>query len=377
MANPPPNPASNLQAIRTKVRRLTRNMSESQLATTDIDNYINTFVLYDFPEHLRTFNLRTSFNFWANPFQDTYPTDTLSFGDPVVNPTIQNNPLYNFQNTYLTVHPPVFIAGFQAFYTQSREQMYGVYPIVNSIVSIGPAGDGVTTVFTGVINSQQAIVPGNFVQTVCLLQNNVLFSSVDLNGNGLTLVDVPVIVPSTGNPSINGNLYIPGFQPVTPPTVITPGNTINYVTGKFTITFPFAPGSGVPINSQTVPQIVAMPQALLYYNNKFTLRPVPDQPYQVNFEVYVRPTALLNMQQTPDLEEYWQYISYGAAKKIFEDRMDLDSVALIMPEFKKQEALMIRRSIVQYTNERSATIYTEQTSFGPGSGAWGWGGGPF
>lgn len=378
MQNPLPNPASNLQAIETKVRRLTRNMSESQLSTAEIDNYINTFILYDFPEHIRTFNFRTTFNFWANPYQDVYPTDTASFGDPVANPTIENNPLYNFQNTYLTVHPPVYIAGYQSFYTQSREQFYGVYPLTNSIASIGPSGDGATLSFTGVVNSQQSIVPGNLVQTVTLLQNNVLFSSVDTTGAGLALVDVPVLDAATGNPSINGNLYVPSFQPFAPPTVITPNNTINYVTGKFTITFPFAPGVGVPINSQTVPQIVSLPQALCYYNNKFILRPVPDQPYQINFEAYIRPTALLNENAIPDLEEYWQYIAYGAAKKIFEDRMDLDSVALIMPEFKKQEALMLRRTIVQYTNERTATIYTEQTSFGTGFGAWGGaGGGPF
>ena len=322
MANTPPTPASSLQAIQIKVRRLTRQPSESQLSTDEINNYINTFVVYDFPEHLRTFNLRTTFKFWCNPFQDVYNTDTASFGDPVTNPTILNNPLYNFQNNYLTIEEPLFIAGYQSLYTQSRQQFFGIYPMVNSIASIGVAGDGATTTFTGVINSQQALVPpNNFSQVVTLLQNNVLFSSVDINGNGLALVDVPVITPSTGNPSIHGNLYVPGNQPSAPPTVITPTNTINYVTGAFTITFPFAPATGIAINSQTVPNICSLPQSMLYYNNQFTLRPVPDQPYQINFECYIRPTALLTGTPSlsqPALEEYWQYIAYGAAKKIFE-----------------------------------------------------------
>jgi hypothetical protein len=94
-------------------------------------------------------------------------------------------------------------------------------------------------------------------------------------------------------------------------------------------------------------------------------------------EVYIRPTQLLAANQSPQLEEWWQWIAYGAAKKIFEDRMDLESVQQIMPEYKKQESMMIRRTIMQLANERVATIYTEQSSFGPGSGAWGWGGGPF
>ena len=369
-----PNPGNTLAAIQQKVRRLTRSLSENQLSTTDLNNYINTFIVYDFPEHLRTFKLRQQFSFYANPYQDVYNTDELSFGDPVANPTILNNPLYNFQNIYLDIHPPVYIAGYNSFYTQSREQFFGIYPFVNSIASIGPVGDGVTTTFTGVVNSQQAIIPGNLnQQVVTLVKNNVLFSSVDINLNGLALVDVPLIVPATGNPSVLGNLYVPGTQPTTPPTTadLNPLNTINYFTGAFTITFPTAPNVGTLINSQTVPQVVALPQALLFYQNQFTLRPVPDQPYQINFEVDVRPVALLANGDAPELEEWWQYIAYGAAKKIFEDRMDLESVALILPEYRKQENLCNRRTIVQYTNERAATIYTEQN--GAGNGAWGWG----
>src|SRR6267142_3467753 len=118
MANPtPPSPtpvAANafqqpptLTAIETKVRRITRSPSTAQLSDADLNNYINTFVVYDFPEHLRTFNLRTTFTFYTNPYQDEYFTDTASFGNPVTNPTIINNPLYDFQNKYLTVHNPV------------------------------------------------------------------------------------------------------------------------------------------------------------------------------------------------------------------------------------------------------------------------------
>lgn len=367
-------PTSTLQTIQTKVRRLTRTPSTAQLSDDDLNQYINTFVVYDFPEHLRMFNLRTQFTFYANPFQDVYPTDTLSyFGTPTGG--ITTNPLYDFQNLYISVHQPVYIAGFQSFYTQSREQFFGIYPKINSIASIGPTGNGVQTTFTGVINSQQAILPplSNFSQVVTLLQNQVLFSSVATNGEGLALVDVPLTDTVTGNKLPIGNLFVPNALPTGPITVLDPNNNINYVTGAFKITFPAAPASGVLINSQTVPQICALPQSLMYYDNQFTLRPVPDQPYAVNFEAYIRPTALLDQSQNPTLNEWWQFIAYGASKKIFEDRMDMESVQMIMPEYKKQEALVLRRTLVQYTNERTATIYTEQVQYGAGSGGWGWG----
>lgn len=359
-----PEPISTLAAIEQKVRRLTRSPSLANLSEADLQQYINTFVVYDFPEQLRTFILRTQFTFFCNPFQDVYKTDTT------LNIT---NPLYDFQNKYISVHPPVYVAGYNSLFTQSREQLFNIYPITNSIATIGTTGDGATTTYTGVVNTNQA-QPGATVQLIALLQNQVLFDSVDINGNGLSLVDVPIVNTATGNTTINGNLYVPGLQPGVPPTVVDPTNTINYVTGAFTITFPTAPASGATINSQTAPQTLAIPQSVLYYANQFTLRPVPDQPYRINFEVFARPTALLSTGQNPQLNEWWQYIAYGAAKKIFEDRMDTDSVAAIMPEFKQQELLCNRRTIVQNSNIRAATIYTEQTNI---NNAGGWGNGPF
>jgi len=382
MANPTPpsqtptaqtayqNPPT-LEQIQTKVRRLTRSPSEAQLTTQDLNNYINTFVVYDFPEQLRTFNLRCQFNFWTNPGQDVYPTDIASFAGNTT------NPLYNFQNLYLTIHPPVYIAGYQSFFSQSREQFFAIYPFTNSITSIGVYGDGSTTTFTGVINSGQATIPNGLTQDVQLLQRNVLFSSIDVQGVGLALVDIPVVDPVSGNNTQIGNLYDPNsvaYQTAlqTPPTSVLTNNYVNYKTGAFKITFTYAPGPDVPINSQSVQQYTALPQALLFYQNQFVVRPVPDQPYQINFEVFQRPTALLADNQAPELEEYWQYISFEVAKKIFEDRMDMESVQLITPALMEQRRLVIRRTIVQITNERAASIYTEQTSQGNAQG-WGWG----
>ena len=337
----PDNTLSTLQQIITKVRRLTRNMSENELSTSDIQNYINTFVLYDFPEQLRMQALRKVFTFYASPNIDVYATNTT---DPT-------SPLFNFTNQYISVHTPIYIAGYNSMFSQSREQFFSIYPIVNSILSIGTAGDGITTAFSGVI----PYVP--------LLQNNVIFSSVDINGNGLTLQDIPI----PGN-SVTGNL-----NSIQTSTIV---GTINYITGAFSFTFPVAPAMGQAINSQTVPYVASLPQALLFFDEKFILRPVPDQPYKITMEVYYRPTELLDMAKSPNLAEWWQYIAYGAAKKIFEDRMDLDSVQLILSEFSAQQSLIIRRTIVQQTEQRTSTIFTEQTAgqYGPG---WWYGGGSF
>lgn len=345
---------STLGAIRTKVRRLTRSLSESQLSTSQIDEYINTFVLYDFPEHLRLFNLRETFSFYTEPYVDQYGDSTVS-----------TDPLFEFSQRYISVHSPVYIAGFQAWFCESRDQFFGVYPLTNSIASIGTTGDGVTTTFTGVVNASQGTTVTQ--QQAVLLRNNVLFDSVDANGNGLALIDYPVS-------NTTGALGLPG-QPQTLPS---PFGQIDYVTGAFTIVFPTAPASGQAINSQTIPVQPSLPQAMLFFDGMFTLRPVPDQPYKVDMEVYVRPTELLQANQEPKLEEWWQYIAYGASRKVFQDRMDMESLAMIEPEYKKQELLIQRRTIVQYTSQRPSTIYQDQSNaagaYGPG---WWNGGGNF
>lgn len=386
-------PGNSLAAIQQKVRRLTRSPSEAQLTTDDLNNYINTCVMYDFPEHLRTFQLRQPFTFWCNPLQDTYYLDIQSFGGAT---NAAFNPLYNFQNLYLTIHKPVYVAGYETFYTQDRREFYASYPINNFIQSIGVTGDGVTQQFTGTVQFGGTANSNLNNASLSLLKRNVMFDSIDVNGNGLTLTDVPVLDATTGVETVYGNLYVPGTQPTTPsappvgyplqpPLATAPyisgaqtvdlNNYINYATGQFVITFPVAPRSGQAINSQTVPTIPSRPFAMLYHNNTITLRPVPDQPYAINFEVDARPTQLFETNSIPQLEELWQYIALLSSKKIFEDRMDMDSVQMILPELDTQERLCLRRTLVQLANQRSATIYAgvtgENNEFNQG---WGMGG---
>lgn len=335
----PDSTLSTLQNIRTKVRRLTRTPSLAQMSDADLDAYINTFVLYDFPEHLRLFSLRRTLTFYTKGYIDTYATNT----------TNPNDPLYNFKNRYVTVHQPAYIAGYNALFSQSREQFFAIYPKLSFIMQIG-AGDGVTTAFTGVLPN------------VPVLQNNVLFDSLDSTNGSLAVKDIPIDETIGGLQGVDNGVN---------------AGQINYITGAYTVNFPAAPGVGTPVNAQVVPYVPARSTAICYFDNTFILRPVPDQVYPVNVEVYERPTELLSSSDQPDLAQWWQYIAYGAAKKVFEDRMDMDSVQLIMPEFMNQESLVLRTTIVQQTKERASTIYTQQLEgFNTGNG-FGWGAGGF
>lgn len=332
---------STLTAIRTKVRRLTRSPSPAQISDAEIDQYINTFVLYDLPEHLRLFNLKRTFTFYTNPYQDVYTTNTTNPQDP----------LYNFKNKYISVNPPAYISGWQVLWTQSREQLFNIYPQTNAIASLGPIGDGVVATFSGTLSA------------IPVQAGNVLFDSIDDANQGMAIYDIPN-EPSDGT----GILYNS--------TTNLPAGDINYVTGDYIVTFPSPPGVGQAINSQTIPYVPSLPQTICYFNDSFILRPIPDQPYRVDVEVYVQPTEFIDAAQNPELNQWWQYIALGAARKIFQDKLDMDSVGLIQQEFEDQQAMVLRRTIVQNTNERVATIYTENTQ-GPNNNGFWWGTGNF
>lgn len=303
-------PLATLQAIRNKVRKLTRSPSVNQITDADIDEYVNTFLVYDLPETLRLFSFHKKVIFNVEPNVDTYP-----ISDVLVD-----------INLYQTFNPPVYIAGYKAYYSQSEEEFYNLYPFISSIQSTQLTGDGVTLAFAGTVTGTP-MIPGK-----------VAFTAKAANNDGLILSD-------DANP--NGTLAGDGV------------GTIDYLTGAFTLNFTTAPAAGDVIHSQTVPYSAGRPTGMLYFDNEFVFRPIPDQVYQVQLEAFVRPTDLLTAGTRPELDQWWQYIAYSASKYILQDRMDMETVQMIMPELNRQERLVLRRTIVQQTNERTATIYNQ------------------
>jgi len=305
---------SQLSSIRTKIRRLTRNPSPAQIADATINDYINNFVLYGMPAYLKVESLKKVLTFYTSPNEDTYQTNTTDATDP----------LYNFKNKYTNVLPPIYIAGLRTDFYQSTDEFYNVYP-QQSHKTLVETGNGVTTAFTGTLEGYP------------VMKNMVTFSTVDVGDNVL-------IVPDDGYGAFTGP--------------IDPLSTINYSTGQYYVNFTTAPADGKSIWAQAVPYTASKPITVLYFNNKFILRPIPDITYRVDVTVYQRPTELTNDTDLPELSEWWEYIAYGAAIKILQDRLDMDTANLLMTEFHNQAILVNRRKIIQNASRRTSTIYS-------------------
>jgi len=302
-----------LQQIRLKVRRLTATPSALQLPDSSIDEYIDTYYEIDMPAELKLWDLHSTYTFYTVANEDTYTLDV---------------------NQVLGVNPPVYIAGYQCFYTQSREQLFRIYPPTEFQEQVGD-GTGVAGPYVFVLSN------------TAITRNSFYVSALDTNDITRTLRDSP-LTESTGT--------------LVDTTTLAVAGSINYLTGAVVVTtFGDTIPSTSPIYANYQPYIANRPTAVLFYNNIFTLRPVPDNTYKVTIESYVKPSQLLNAStDSPDLNQWWQLIAFGAALKVLEDRQDIETINTLMPRYDEQKQMALHRTILQQTPERTPTIYSSQ-----------------
>jgi len=308
---------SSLTQIRKKVRRLTRNPSVNQISNSEIDDYINNFVLYDFPALVMQDKLKTTFTFFTEPGIREYHS--------VIGPLNITKQFYHFNDYYINVIAPVYIAGNLGNFTQSKEEFYSMYSLSETEFTLG-TGNGINTIFTGTL-----IAPPVVKYYVTVTSKN--------NGSQLLLED-------NGKGDLKGD---------------TGGaSTVDYNTGAISVQFNNPPDNGESVTVRYVPYVPGRPDTILYYNGSIFLGPVPDDSYRVELTVIKRPSELLNIPivtPMPELSQWWQYIAYGASIKILQDRGDQETVAKLEPEFYRQEILINRRTILQNSGRRASTIF--------------------
>lgn len=310
------------QQIKTKIRRLTNNPSTNQLSDTELDEYIDAFVEFDFPSAIKIWNLHDKLDFFTEPYNDTYTFDT---------------------KLYHALVQPVYVDGFQATYSQSRNDFFNIYPEISTQFS-GPLGTGINGPYTFTITNRP------------FMKRQVEIYALDTSNVQQIAYDIPQV-----NDNYVGDLFIGDVdnQSATTGSV----GTVNYVTGEVTITFPNNIPSTSTIYAKVSSYLPSRPVAMLFFNNQMILRPVPNQTYRVSVEVYKKPSQVLALSDSdndPNLLQWWQYIAYGASMKVLQDRQDMESIQNIMPFWKEQEALVLYRTAVQQAQERTGTIYSSQ-----------------
>lgn len=323
--------------IELLIRRLTASPSQSALPSSDIQQLTNTFYSQDFPYGIKLDQMRSVYHFYTTPYIDRYPLDV---------------------NYNQGVRAPMYVEGIQGSFFKDRNEFYNMWPRWPS--KFTPAsGDGVTQTFTFTITGpflSKEVTLGIATTT----GSEIVIS--DSNGDGILYLQVPNAV--TSNPSYATNPVVPGMYNTNtgnPGLIqVTAVGTVNYVTGVFSIDLSavnLTPASGTTWNVFVSQYSTGRPYSMLFWNNEFTIRPVPKLVHKIEIETYLTPVQFMQTTDSPILNQWVQYIAYGVSCEIMRQRQDMEGLGNLIEGFKRQEGLVLERQGVEEIGSRNATIF--------------------
>jgi len=304
-----------LADIRLKVRRVIKSPSANHITNAQIDDYVNDFYLYDFPAHLKTWNLKTV----LSPLGLAGADDAL----------IPDRAIYAFDwFSFTNLEGPFYVGGYEIQLFQDVQSFMNIFPVQNRRQQLS-TGTGIAGPYGGTITQTPVLEQGVFISAV----NNAGVSlHCTANNAGVLTGDVLA------------------------------GGTINYQTGVVAgLTWNAGViAVGEPIWVQSITYASGRPEAVLFYDGALLFYPVPDIAYDVACTVYQTPTALAGAGDGPLVPDWWNLLSYGACLKIFGDRLDMESYRKTKILFDEQKRLVERRTLKQISINRTATIYENQ-----------------
>jgi len=351
----------------TKTRKLTGSSNAFQLTDENIVKRMHSFYAYDLPAKFRSLKLKDIYTFTTNVGQDVYPFNS---------------------ELYTTVNQPCYCAKREIRLFNNPWSFYGVNYNWQQFTTFA-SGDGTTGPYSGFTTAAPLIGSVNNDPGPQLNRNlffpqgrvqNVLITAnvIGTNGVGETqnVTDdgqgnlIQIMQTSNSGNQEYGWTYYRQYASSTP---TVPGNaTIDYQTGEITgLVFAEPIADGVPIQIQYNPKQFSIPLAIMFFQNQLTLSPVPDSGYTVELTCYRQPVQALiaaDMAGNPELSEWWEILSVGAAKKIFEERLDDDGIVFIDKMLKERYDIIETRTYAQIGQERIPTLYTDQLTYNYGSG---------
>lgn len=356
-----------LSDIILKFRRLTGAGNNFQLTDAQIIDYINSFYLYDLPAQFRSLKLKDRYTFNTVRGIDVYPFDSEHY-------TTVEMPCYCMKFIIPLYQQPWGNVGFWGSSSNWQFQQ-------NITQGNGGAGP-----YTGTLSN---------IPVIRSVNNNPMVTTT-LSPTGVFPTGVPPSFPQANisrvqNILITANSSLGSTQNITDDgagNLIGGGTgTINYETGVISVTFTNPVPSGENIQVMYSPTVMSRPLSILFFQNQFTLRPVPDQGYTIELIAYRQPSqALLGttdpnnpvLTGVPELKEWWELIATGAAKKFFEDQQDINSIQVMDKMLFERYAVAEARTYAQIgSKQRIGTIYADQMNNGyGGSQGWGFGNGP-
>lgn len=358
MSIPANSSAPVLSDVITYVRRILKQPNSQDISDATIGEYLNRFYAYDVPARIQLFDMKTQYSLELTPNVDQYNAPVTYLAGGAVVPTY---------NTYLT---PAYIDGYQMVMHQSHDQWMKLFPN-RYLNQYQQNGTGTTGPYTFTISELPVVQghrdlniqpAGNTVNPsggqVGLLTSSVYVTAIDVNGDLNTAQDDPINATT-------GNLI--QYDPQNPGNAPQIVGSVNYITGAVSVTFLYQIPTTSEINYQVIPYAAGRPQGVLFFNNTFSFRPIPDKPYLFQIDAYYNPASFLATTNAIPYRYMAEYLARGTARKILQDYGDMEQLAFYEPFFKEQENFVLRKTYRQISNSRVSTIYQGQTNYAPGS----------
>ena len=333
-----------LTQMRNTVRRMTARYTPQQMPDTQIDYYINTAYTLHFPEQFKNLKLTKPYIFLTTPNVDTYD---FVYQQGLVNaPTPPNT---NVIAGNIQLSPPVYCQGYILRYYQDKSTFFNRWPklSVNQIINHGNATPGP---YFGIIPPfpflrSQMDVFGNVTNPAVIISAMVNIPYSPDSAFTFSCSDVPQVDSNVGK------LYN------------TEGNdigTVNYLTGfyKFTLANAAIIPADATIYGCVIPYQSSRPTDVLFYNQQIILRPVPQEIYQMEFQISQQPTQLIADNQAPELDEWYMLVCALASKLIYIDFPDPEGMNSLKPILDEQICMAQRRSLRQLGTQRAQTIFS-------------------
>lgn len=306
-----------LQDIIEKVCEVAALGTSNQATQTKIIKYINSYYSLDFPNDLRVLKLKDVYTFNTIQGVDTYPFDF---------------------DTWSTVEAPAYCGKIQMAFFQDKASFYA-YNFNSQQLETFDTGDGTIGPYSGTTQASPVTKSTNNNPAVTTPTSNVQAFPAGypptFSTNNISRVQNILISANTATSSLHvtddgaGNLI----------GDCVAGGTIDYQTGAIAnLTFTSLVPGGNDINIQYIQAVLSQPFTMLFFQEQFVLRPIPDQSYTIEITAYREPSKALlgttslstpNLSGRPELFEWWEVIAFGVAKKFYQDRLDMDGVRMM------------------------------------------------
>lgn len=348
-----------LQDIIEKIREVSASGNSLQVTDTKIIKYINSYYLYDLPNDLRNIKLKDTYAFNTIQGVDTYPFDF---------------------DHWSTIEGPVYCGKIQIPLFQNKESFYA-YNFNSQKLETFDNGDGTTGPYSGTTQAYPIVKSTNNNPMVDTQTSNTSVFPAGypptFSGNNISRQQNILISANTATGSLHvtddgaGNLI----------GDCAAGGTIDYETGAIAnLTFTSTVPSGNAINIQYIQAVEGQPYTMLFFQNTFVLRPVPDQAYTIEMTAYRQPSQALlgtTSASTPDLDGrpeelyWWELIVFGVAKKLYQERLDTDGVAMMDAFLQEKISEARTRTYAQLGTRQVSTMFRNDSNLNQIGAGWG------